>query len=151
MDRVFKKLEALTPGNDTAIAPVFHKLAATIAKRGLVIVISDLYDDPQEIMKALQHFVYKKHQIIVFHVMDRSELEFPFKKILTFVDMETRQKLQVDPRTIKQAYLEEMNAFVERYRKECSDRNIEYQMTLTDSPYDRMLLNYLARRKALRR
>ena len=122
-----------------------------IAKRGLVIVISDLYDEPGEIMRALQHFVYKKHQIIVFHVMDPAELEFPFKKILTFVDMETSQKLQVDPRAIKQAYLEEMNAFVGRYRKECSDRSIEYILTPTDSPYDRMLLHYLASRRVFKK
>jgi uncharacterized protein (DUF58 family) len=149
MDRVFKKLEALTPGNDTAIAPVFHKLAATIAKRGLVIVISDLYDDPQEIMKALQHFVYKKHQIIVFHLMDPSELDFPFRKMLSFVDMETQEKLQVDPRYVREAYVAEIKSFIDGYRKECGDRNIEYALITTDTPYDRMLLNYLARRRAL--
>ncbi|HUT59928.1 MAG TPA: DUF58 domain-containing protein, partial [Phycisphaerae bacterium] len=105
--------------------------------------------EPSEIIRALQHFVYKKHQIIVFHVLDPAELEFPFKKILSFVDLETDQRLQIDPQYVRQAYLEEMNAFVERYRKECSDRNIEYVLTPTNTPYDRMLLNYLARRKAL--
>ena len=149
LDRIFKRLETLKPGRETQIAPTFHKLAATLPKRGLVIIISDLYDDPQEVMKAIQHFVYKKHQIIVFHLMDPSELEFPFKKILSFVDMETQEKLQVDPRYVREAYLEEMKAFIDGYRKECSDRNIEYALTPTDTPYDRMLLNYLARRKAL--
>jgi len=149
LDRVFTHLEGLKPAGQTAIAPVFHELAQTMAKRGLVIVISDLYDEPDEVMKALQHFVYKKHQIIVFHIMDRAELEFPFKKIVSFVDKETGQRLEADPRFIKDTYRSEMAAFIDRYRKECSDRNIEYVLTVTDAPYDLMLLNYLAKRKAL--
>jgi len=149
LDRVFKELEKTRVGKKTAMAGIFHHLADTIAKRGLVIVISDLYDEPSEIIKALQHFVYKKHQIMVFNVMDPAELSFPFKKILTFVDLETNERLQVDPRSIKQAYMDEVNAFVDSYRRECGDRNIEYILTPTDTPYDTMLLNYLARRKAL--
>lgn len=151
LDRIFKHLEKIEPGRNTSIAPTFHELAGTLAKRGLVIVISDLYDEPGEILRALQHFVFKKHQIIVFHVLDKAELEFPFKKVLSFVDMETREKMQVDPRFVRQAYLEEMTAFIERYRKECSDRRIEYVLTPTDTPYDRMLLDYLSRRKAMLR
>ena len=65
--------------------------------------------------------------------------------------MESDERLQVDPRYVREGYIEEINAFVENYRKECSDRNIEYVLTTTDQPYDRMLLNYLARRKALMR
>ncbi|HUT01260.1 MAG TPA: DUF58 domain-containing protein [Phycisphaerae bacterium] len=149
LDRVFKKLEATAPGKGTNIAPTFHELANRIGKRGLVIVISDLYDDPTEIMKALQHFVYKKHQIIVFHLMDPAELEFPFKRILSFMDMETNERLQVDPRYVRDGYIEEVNAFVDTYRRECGERNIEYVLTTTNEPYDRMLLNYLARRKAM--
>jgi hypothetical protein len=69
----------------------------------------------------------------------------------TFVDSETGQKLQVDPRYVRDSYRAEVEAFIENYRKECSDRNIEYQLVRTDQPYDRMLLSYLARRKARRR
>jgi len=151
LDRIFKHLEKTKPGRKTAIAETFHKLAQMLAKRGLVIIISDLYDEPSEILPALQHFVFKKHQVIIFHVMDPAEIEFPFRKITSFVDMETNERLQVDPRYVKDAYLEEVKAFIEYYRKECSDRNIEYILTPTDTPYDMMLLNYLARRKALMR
>ena len=149
MDRIFRALEELKPGKRTAMASTFHNLANRLAKRGLVIIISDLYDDQSEILRALQHFVHKRHQILVFHVMDPSELTFPFKKIMSFVDMETDEKLQVDPRYVREAYVAEMKAFVERYRRECSERKIEYVLTQTDTPYDRMLLDYLARRKAL--
>ncbi len=149
LDRIFKRLEETSPGRRTAIASTFHELANMIAKRGLVIIISDLYDDQSEIIRALQHFVYKKHQIIIFHVMDPSEVELPFKRILSLVDMETGERLQVDPRFVKDAYQQEIAAFIDRYRRECSERNIEYALTQTDVPYDRMLLNYLASRRAL--
>ena len=149
LDRVFTGLEKLTPGKRTAIADTFHELADRIAKRGLIIIISDLYDEPAEVLRALQHFCYKKHQLIVFHLFDPAELELPFKRITNFVDLESGEKLQVDPRLLRSAYQDELTAFVERYRKECSDRNIEYVLTRTDTPYDLMLLNYLARRRRL--
>ncbi len=151
LDRIFKHLESVKPGRRTALAATFHQLAQRLVKRGLVIIISDLYDEPSEVMKALQHFVYKKHQVILIHLMDSAELEFPFRKLLTFVDMENGEKLQVDPRYIRQSYRREIGEFIEKYRKECSDRNIEYVLTSTDTPYDRMLLHYLARRKAMLR
>ena len=149
LDRMFKLLESTEPGKRTSIAPTFHDLANMVGKRGLVIIISDLYDDPTEVMKALQHFVYKRHQIIVFHLMDPAELDFPFKKILSFTDMETDERLQVDPRYVREGYLAEINAFIARYRRECGERNIEYVLCRTDESYDRFLLNYLARRKAM--
>ncbi|MFP4105130.1 MAG: DUF58 domain-containing protein [Phycisphaerae bacterium] len=148
LDRIFRHLEMAQPGRQTAIAPTFHKLASMIARRGLVVIISDLYDDPDEVIRALQHFVYKKHQVIIFHLMDPAEIEFPFQKITSFVDMETKQRLQVDPRTVRAAYRKEVQAFIDRYRRECSDRNIEYVLCRTDVPYERMLLDYLTRRKA---
>jgi uncharacterized protein (DUF58 family) len=149
LDRLFKQLEKTTPGKRTAMAGTFHQLADMIAKRGLVIVISDLYDEPGEVMRALQHFAFKKHQIIVLHLMDPAELTFPFRRITSMVDMETGEKVQVDPRAVREAYREEVNAFIERYRRECADRNIEYRLVTTDTPYDRMLLTYLAQRKAM--
>jgi uncharacterized protein (DUF58 family) len=146
LDRIFKHLEELEPGKPTAIAPTFHELAATLAKRGLVIIISDLYDDQTQVLKALQHFVHKKHQVILFHVMDQAEIDFPFKQMVSFVDMETNQRVQVDTRLVKDGYQAEVQAFIGRYRKECSDRKIDYVLAVTDEPYDRMLMSYLARR-----
>lgn len=151
LDRLFRTLEGLKVGKDTAVAPTLHELAGSLGKRGLLVIISDMYDDQSEVMKALQHLVYKRHQIIVFHLMDPAELEFPFKKIMSFVDMETDERIQVDPRYVREAYLQEIKAFVERYRHDCAERKIEYVLAPTDMPYDKMLLNYLSRRRALRK
>jgi uncharacterized protein (DUF58 family) len=149
LDRLFRGLEGLAPGKQTAIAGTFHELAERIAKRGMIIIISDLYDEPAEVIRALQHFCYKKHQIILFHVFDPAELDFPFKKMTSFVDMETGERVQADPRLLRDAYRDELTAFIERYRKECSDRNIEYVTVSTADPYDRMLMDYLGRRRRL--
>jgi len=149
LDRIFSGLEKLTPGKQTAIATTFHELAERIAKRGLIIIISDLYDEPSEVMRALQHFCYKKHQLILFHTFDQAELEFPFRRITNFVDLESGERLQIDPRLLRDAYRDELGRFIDRYRKECSDRSIEYITASTSDPYDMMLLNYLARRRAL--
>jgi uncharacterized protein (DUF58 family) len=151
LDRLFTQLEALAPGKPTAIAATFHELAERIAKRGLIVIISDLYDDQTAVLKALQHFTYKKHQIILIHVLDPAELDLPFKRMQNFVDLETGEKMQVDPAAIRDAYRQEVADFISRYRRECGDRNIEYVLTTTATPYDRMLLNYLAKRRSARR
>jgi uncharacterized protein (DUF58 family) len=149
VDRIFRRLEAAAPGGRTAIATTFHELARRLAKKGLVIIISDLYDDPDEVFNALQHLVYKKHQIIIFHLLDEAELDLPFRGVVRLVDMETDQRLQVDCRYVRDAYRREMEAFRDRYRHDCAERNIEYAATTTATPYDRMLLDYLARRRLL--
>ncbi|MHC4562962.1 MAG: DUF58 domain-containing protein [Planctomycetota bacterium] len=151
LDHIFRHLEQLKPTGQTALAATCHQLARTIAKRGLIIVISDLYDDPGEVVQALQHFVYKKHQVIVFHVMDPAELTFPFTGMTSFVDMETNRRIQADPRYVREAYRRAMGEFLATWRRECSDRRIEYELAQTDTPYHRMLLSYLNRRKAFRR
>ena len=136
---------------ETGIADTLHRLAGSIRRRALVVIFSDLFDDLDRVRQALAHFRRRKHDVILYHTLDPAELEFPFRKIVSFVDMETDERLQVDPRYVREAYLEEMNRFIETYRKECSDRDIDYVLTSTDTPYDRMLLNYLARRKAMLR
>ena len=151
LDRVFTGLERLSPGRGTAMESTFHEMAERIAKRGMIVIISDLYGDPAGVLRALQHFCYKKHQLLLFHVFDQAELAFPFKRTTNFVDLETGEKLQVDPRLVREAYQKELTAFIEWWRKECSDRNIEYVVTSTSQPYDLMLLNYMAKRRALAR
>lgn len=151
LNHIFRNLETLTAGRKTSMGQTFHRLAATIAKRGLVIIISDLYDDTDEMLKGLQHFVFKKHQIILFHVFDSAETNLPFASIMRFVDMETGEKIQIDAQAIKESYNREIADFIERCRKECSDRNIEYTDVTTDTPYERMLLEYLAKRRAFLR
>ncbi len=151
LDRLFKNLQDLSPGTGTALAETCHSIAERIDKRGLVIILTDLYEDPAEVLNALQHFAYKKHQVMLLHVLDKAEMDLPFGKTVSFVDMETGEKALVNPAAIREAYKQELADFIALYRRECGDRNIEYVLTSTDTPYDRMLLDYLARRKRSRR
>jgi len=151
LDRLFTSLEELTPGDVTAVSRTFHDLAEKIARRGLIIIISDLYDDPLDVMRALRHFRHNKHQVIVFHVFDPAELDLPFNKLVTFVDMETQEKLQIDPKFIRDEYKRQIDGFVARYRRDCSDSAIEYIVTSTATPYDVTLRSYLASRQRIGR
>lgn len=151
LNRLLTQLEKTRPGRTTAIGPTFHRLAEQIDKRGLVIILSDLYDDPARLRSGLQHFVFKKHQVIVMHLLDPAEISLPFDRPMQCVDAETGQTLPVDPRLIGDAYRQRMAEFIDTIRRECSQRNIEYLTVPTDTPYDRLLLDYLARRRAMRR
>jgi len=149
LNHLLRTLEAITPGGETSISKVFHVLAESIKKRGLIIIISDLFDDDKEVMKALRHFRHKKHEVIIFHVLDDYERTFPFDRLTNFIDLETGERLQVDPRYVREEYLKQMKEFVDNYRRECSESAIEYVPTDTSVPFDLMLTAYLSKRKRL--
>jgi uncharacterized protein (DUF58 family) len=146
LNRLFTSLEDIVPGDVTAVGRTFHDMAEKIARRGLIVIISDLYDEPLEVVRALRHFRHNKHQVIVFHVFDQAELDLPFNKLVTFVDMETQEKLQIDPKFIRDEYRRQIDDFIGRYRRDCSDSSIEYIMTSTATPYDVTLRSFLASR-----
>jgi uncharacterized protein (DUF58 family) len=150
VNEMCRRLEHLKTGGVTRLAKPFHDLAEMIKRRGLIIVISDLYDDESEVIKALRHFRHKKHGLILFHVLDAAELEFPFTKLTQFHDLETDERYQVDPKAVREAYLTEMRAFIDRYKKACSEADSEYVLTDTSVPYGFLLRSYLARRQTMR-
>ena len=96
-DEMMSQLEAIKPGRETSLGATLHRLADRFKRRCLIILISDLYDDPEAVEPALHHFHYKRHEVIVFHVLDHAEITFPFRDTASFVDMETGERLQVDP------------------------------------------------------
>ncbi len=144
---LLRRLEEVRPGEVTKVGGIFHRLAETLKRRGLIIIISDLYDDPKEVMRGLRHFRHKRHEVILFHLFDRSELDFPFDRLTQFIDLETDERLQVDPKYVRDEYLAQIEAFINGYRRECSEGHIEYVVTDTSMPYEKMLTEYLGRRK----
>lgn len=143
---MMQQLEAIRPGGETRIADTLHRLANRSQRRGLIVLVSDLYDEPEEVIRALHHFRHRRHEVIVFHVFDKAELEFPFGDLMSFHDLETDERLQVDPAFVRATYLEEIQKFVETYRRACVDSSIDYVLTDSTVPYDFMLSQYLARR-----
>ncbi len=135
-----------TKGAATKISDTLHRLAERFKRRCLIILISDLYDDPEEVIRALHHFRHRRHEVILFHVFDQAEIEFPFRENTRFVDMETGERLQVDPSFVREEYRQQIHDFIEFYRANCAECQIDYVMTHTSIAYDLMLSRYLYRR-----
>jgi hypothetical protein len=112
----------------------------------LVVLVSDLYDEPEEVVRALHHFRHWRHEVILFHVFDKAELEFPFRDMTAFHDLETGERIQVDPAYVRDAYRRQIHAFIDGYRRACAEARIDYVLADTSTPYDFMLSRYLAKR-----
>jgi len=147
--RVLTLLEEAAPGSETALGPVLHGVAERIRRRGLVVLISDLLDDPGSIAAGLQHFRHDNHEVIVFHIMDNAELTFPYERLTTFRDLEGHGRVVVNPKSLRDRYLERLHAFVDRVKLDCFDRKIDYNMVDTTQPYDLFLAQYLDKRRRL--
>jgi len=148
MRAILEELAATEPGAETKLAPIFHDIAERAHRRGLVVIISDLFDDPAEILSALHHFRYRKHEVLVLHVMAQEELTFPFESWSDFRDLETKDgKIQLDPQSVRAAYLEEIGRFIRGLETGCGQMNIDYVQMSTAQPFDVALAQYLAARR----
>ena len=143
---LMQKLENTEPGGETSLAATFHQLAEMIKRRALVVVISDLFDDPDELVAALKHFRHKKHEVILFHTLDPAEIAFPFDDVTSIEDMETQREVMSDPRAFRKAYLEELGRFLNIVRGGCTEAQIDYVRAQTDQRFDLFLGRYLAGR-----
>lgn len=148
-NEMMRALEGISPGGDTDLAEVLHKLANRFKRRSLIVLVTDLYGEPDAVVRALHHFHHRRHEVIIFHTLDKAELEFPFNDLIAFHDMETDEKLQVDPAYVRDAYKEQMEAFIENYRRSCREAGIDYVLADTSTPYDFMLSRYIATRSRL--
>ena len=149
--RLLETLEAAQPRSDTRIAAVLHELAGRLRRRGMVIVISDLLDDPERISKGLAHFRHRSHDVIVFHVVDADELTFPYERVTRFRDPEGTGMTVVNPRSVRRQYLQRLTAHFEQLQHACRECGVSYEQVRTDHSYDQMLSAYLAKRSRVRR
>jgi uncharacterized protein (DUF58 family) len=137
-------LDNVKPGTgDTDLSGPMHSLAETLKKRGLIILISDLLDDPVKVMSALQHFRFLGNEVIVFHVLDNDEIFFPFDTMTEFTDSETRDQVRVAPKSVRGEYISEFDRFFGLYRKGCADLNVDYKLMNTKSNLEMALSEYL--------
>lgn len=135
------------PQDSTAILPVLHQMAEGIKKRSLIILISDLLDDPEAILTALKNFRNRHHEVIVFHIQDPQEEQFKFKRETEFVDSETGEKIKVTPWQIRGQYLDAYNAYVQTLKTGCHQAQIEYNPVTTATPFNDLLVKYLIKRR----
>ena len=147
LNAITSVLEDTEPGEETNISKTFHELAQQIIRRGLIIIISDLLDFPQDVLAALKHFRHRKHEVIVFHVLDKAELTFPFDGPTVFRDMENQRLLPTQPEALKTEYLQQIDAFIRDYKRGCGAEKIDYVQIDTSVPFDYVLFSYLSRRR----
>jgi uncharacterized protein (DUF58 family) len=142
------KLEAVSPGNETSLGDAIHELARRIVRRGLIILISDLLDDPQSVIRGVKLLRHSKHEVIVLHVMDQAELTFPFEGSVIFRDLETGQDLNTDADSLRNEYLRQVEEFLLTYKNGCGASSVDYVLMDTSQPFDHALSAYLSGRRA---
>ncbi len=141
-------MEQTVPQSKTNTGPIFHELAERLKKRGVVLILSDLFDDVGSMLAGLKHFRHRRHEVILFHVLDPAEITFPFTQTTMFKGLEQLPDVLTDPRSLRKAYLEEFQAFQRQVRVGCRTQGIDYFEMRTDQPLDVALSTYLARRMA---
>jgi uncharacterized protein (DUF58 family) len=139
-------LDRLKLGRATNVSKPLHHLADSLSKRGMVILISDLLDDPEAVIRGLKHFQFRGTDVIVFQILDPDELEFPFERATRFEDLESGDEIMAVPGAVRDHYLREIGALVDRYRRELGACGIDYQLVTTNHPLELALMSYLSTR-----
>lgn len=136
-------LEKVAPGAKSDVGRPLHQLADALGKRSLVVLISDLLDDPDNIVRGLKHLRFRGTDVIVFQVLDPHEIQFPFRGAARFTDVESDDVVTADPDRVRESYLEAMAALRARYEKELRGAGIDFLSLDTSKPLDFALLAYL--------
>jgi uncharacterized protein (DUF58 family) len=149
LNNLLKELDKLEASQTTNVSSTLHEMAERIKRRGLIIVISDLFDDPELIINGLKHFRHKKHEVIVFHILDPKEKNFSFPKEAIFKDLETGEEILTSPWQIRKDYQKKIDSLIQRYTLECRESIIDYVLLDTSVPFDYALFSYLNKRRRL--
>ena len=144
--RVLARLSRAAAGSRSDVAMPLERLAASLRRRGLVVLVSDLLDDPAAIIEGLRHLRFRGSDVLVFQVLDPAELTFPFEEAARFRDLESADEVPVVPARARRRYLEEMEALVARYREALRPADVDYHLLRTDRPLDTALLAFIAAR-----
>lgn len=150
VDRLFRELENLPAGKGTRLAESLHELADRLPRRGLVIIISDLWVEPADLLRALQHLRYRKHQAMLIHLTTPTELTLDgptMARQITLQDMETGERVAIDPGEIREEYQAHMQEHLKALKRGCVDCASEYHSISVDAPYDKALIELLSRRR----
>ncbi len=139
------------PDGKTRVGKVLHEVAERIGNKGLIIIISDLFDEPEGVESGIRHLRHRGHDVLLFHLMDRDEVDFPFQRMTLFQGMESMPRLLVDPKSLREAYLKEVRKHEDRIRKACLSMKVDYQKIVTDQFLDVALGTYLAKRASMTR
>ena len=149
LEALLREIDRVRPAGKTALGPTLHALAERARRRGLVVLFSDLMADPADVLGGIRHFRHRRHEVIVFHLLDPAEWSFDFKDASTFVDVETGEEVSLEPWQFHTTYRKAVRSWSERYQRECGEQRVDYVRLTTDTPYDVALLRYLEKRRRL--
>jgi len=147
MRTIFGQLSLLEAGGETRLAESLHQLAELLTRRGIVVLISDFYDDSERLQSAFQHLRFKGHDLVAFHILDKTEVDFDFNDpILLLEDSETAEQMPVLPDVVMGGYRARMRGHVDEMRRCANANRVDYEMITTDQPLDFALSSFLSRR-----
>ena len=149
LNTILSIIENTEIGNDTNISKILHVGAEKIKKKGLVILVSDLLDDPNKVINSLKHFKYNNNEVLVFHVLDPKERNLDYNERTIFEDLETNKIIETEPWQINQSYKREMDDLIKYYKTECAINKIDYNLLITDQNLEWSLSQFLNKRKKL--
>lgn len=147
LNQLLVEMERVDAKEKTATGPIFHDLAERLSRRGVVFIFSDLFDDVPSMLAGLKHFRHRRHDVVVCHVLDPAELEFPFDQPTLFKGLEQAGDLLVEPARLRAAYREEFDAFCSQVAAGCRSQGADYLLMRTDQPLDAVLHRFLAARQ----
>ncbi len=146
IEQLLHVIERTSAERKTAVGPIFHDLAERLKKRGIVLIFSDLFDRIPSLLAGLKHFRHRRHEVVVFHVLDPAELDFPFKQTTLFKGLEQLPDVLAEPQGLRKAYLRQFGQFLHDVRQGCREHRIDYVLARTDQPVDIALSAYLTQR-----
>jgi uncharacterized protein (DUF58 family) len=139
-------MEQSPAAGESSMGPIFHDLAERIKKRGLILIISDFFDDVDALLLGLKHFRHRRHEVLLMQVIDPAEQDFPFRDPTLFKGLENWPQMMTDPKSLKAAYQREFESFLTQLRRGCRDLHMDHLLLRTSSPLDVALSTFLASR-----
>jgi len=149
LNQIYSAIRNANYSNDTSISTALHQVAEQMKRRGLIIIISDLLDNPDDLLAGLRHFRHDQHEVLVFQILDEQEINFDFSGDIIFEDLETEEKIKTQARYIQNTYRKNVDDFLKYYKTNFSNYRIDYQQFSTNNPFSAALTEYLIKRKKL--
>jgi uncharacterized protein (DUF58 family) len=147
LPHVIETLTGIEPRGETALSAAVDYIVERAQRRASIIVLSDLFDRDERVLKKLAQLRLRKHQVTLFHTLDRAELEFPFDDPTLFLSMEDDRQVEAQARDIKAGYLEQLGLWLAEVKRASAEHNLDYGLCATDRPLDEILIPFLARRE----